>query len=128
MKRETGLIINSSGSILDVEQAVNNVNAGIDTILDLCVSQEGITRNAQKNMEIILQGSSDIASATEQEKTAIFEVRKAIDHLMGITGGVNARVTAMVESLEKLYRRISLLKETVKRDDMTASGPPETLP
>ncbi len=117
IERETGLIINSSGSILDVEQAVNNVNAGIDTILDLCVSQEDITRSAQKNMEIILQGSSEIAAATEQEKMAIFEVRKAIDHLTGITGGVNSRVMTMVESLEKLYRRISLLKETVKRDD-----------
>jgi len=113
--RESDLIINSSNSILDVEQAVNDVNAGIDTILDLCVSQENLTRSTQKNMEVMLQGSADISNSTEQEKNAIFEVQKSIDHLTGITSGVTARVAVMVESLEKLYRRIQLLEDAVKK-------------
>jgi methyl-accepting chemotaxis protein len=115
INRESDLIINSSKSILDVEQAVNDVNAGIDTILDLCVSQENLTRDTQQNTELILQGSSDIAGATEQEKNAIFEVQKSIDHLSGITSGVTERVGVMVESLEKLYRRIHLLQDTLKK-------------
>ncbi len=113
--RESDLIINSSNSILDVERAVNDVNAGIDTILDLCVSQEKLTRETERNMESMLRGSSDISTATEQEKHAIFEVQKSIDHLSGITTGVIERVHTMVESLDKLYRRINLLQEAVKK-------------
>ena len=115
INRESDLIINSSKSILDVEQAVNDVNSGIDTILDLCVSQENLTRDTQQNIELILRGSSDITGATEQEKNAIFEVQKSIDHLSGITSGVTERVGVMVESLEKLYRRIHLLQDTLKK-------------
>lgn len=116
IERETDLIINSSNSIVDVERAVNDVNAGIDTILDMCISQEHLTRDAEQNMELMLNGSRDIAESTDEEKRAIFNVQKAIDHLLGITGAVTTSVAAMVESLEKLYRQIDLLRDTSKTE------------
>lgn len=116
IERETDLIINSSNSIVDVERAVNDVNAGIDTILDMCISQEHLTRDAEQNMELMLNGSKDIAESTDEEKRAIYNVQKAIDHLLGITGAVTSSVAAMVESLEKLYRQIDLLRETSKAE------------
>lgn len=119
IEKETDLIINSSNSIVDVERAVNDVNAGIDTILDMCISQENLTRDAEQNMELMLNGSKDIAVSTDEEKRAIFNVQKSIDHLLGITGGVTTSVSAMVESLEKLYRQIDLLRNTAKEDTIT---------
>ncbi len=116
IEKETNLIINSSNSIVDVERAVNDVNAGIDTILDMCISQEHLTRDAEQNMELMLNGSKDIADSTEEEKRAIFSVQKAIDHILGITSAVTLSTTAMVESLEKLYRQIDLLRETSKTE------------
>ncbi len=117
IERETDLIIHSSNSIVDVERAVNDVNAGIDTILDMCISQEHLTRDAEQNMEFMLNGSKDIAESTDEEKRAIYNVQEAIDHLLGITGGVTSSVTAMVESLEKLYHQINLLRETSKVEE-----------
>lgn len=48
IEKETDLISNSFYSIMNVEKAVNDVNAGIDSILDLCLLQEHLTHDAKK--------------------------------------------------------------------------------
>lgn len=62
----------------------------------------------------MLHGSQDIANSTEEEKKAIYNVQKSIEHLMSITGSVIESVKAIVESLEKLYKQINLLRDTSK--------------
>ena len=114
IENETELIIKSSSSINEVETAVNNVNKGIDSILDLCISQETLTGTIEQNMQKILSGSSSITTATSEEKITINEVTNSIEQLVEITGTVTEKSDSLSESLDTLAARIEVLRSLVK--------------
>ncbi|MFW5770885.1 MAG: methyl-accepting chemotaxis protein [Spirochaetota bacterium] len=114
IENETELIVTSGKSINDVETAVNNVNVGIDTILDLCISQEKLTETIEQNMQKILTGSSNITSATKEEKITIQEVTNSIEQLVEITGMVTEKSDSLTDSLDTLTARIEVLRSLVK--------------
>jgi len=114
IENETELIVTSGKSINDVETAVNNVNVGIDTILDLCISQEKLTETIEQNMQKILTGSSSITSATKEEKITIQEVTNSIEQLVEITGMVTEKSDSLTDSLDTLTARIEVLRSIVK--------------
>ncbi len=114
IENETELIVTSGKSINDVETAVNNVNMGIDTILDLCISQEKLTETIEQNMQKILTGSSNITTATKEEKITIQEVTNSIEQLVEITGMVTEKSDSLTDSLDTLTARIEVLRSLVK--------------
>ncbi|HOS40085.1 MAG TPA: methyl-accepting chemotaxis protein [Spirochaetota bacterium] len=114
IERETELVARSSRSIDEIEKAVNDVNRGIDAILDLCLAQEKLTEEIGHNMKRILTGSSKISASTQEEKTSIAEVSKSIEHLTGIMETVKESAAQVMSELERLYKRIEILHALVK--------------
>ncbi len=111
IESEMELVMGSSDAILDIEQAVNNVNRAIDTIMDLCISQGELTVELQENMKNILKGSSEIRVATSEEKISIQEVSRSVDMLNEVMNEVLVMSARMNEAMEKLQARIDLLSD-----------------
>jgi methyl-accepting chemotaxis protein len=116
IEEETDLVTNSTESIEEIETAVDDVNAGVDAILVLCMSQEKLTAEIEKNMNSILAGSSEISSSTQEEMQAITEVSQSIINLNGIMEQVKACADQMTGILSKLYKRIDILNESIKEE------------
>jgi methyl-accepting chemotaxis protein len=116
IEEETDLVANSTRSIEEIEAAVNDVNSGVDTILDLCISQEKLTSEIEKNMSSILAGSSEISSSTQEETQAISDVSQSIVNLNGIMEQVKACADQMAGILNKLYKRIYILNESIREE------------
>ncbi|MEJ5361228.1 MAG: methyl-accepting chemotaxis protein [Spirochaetota bacterium] len=98
----------------DVERSVYLVNHAIDTILDMCISQEQLTKTIEDNMSLVLQGSSHIASITGEEKIAINEIAQTIHQLIEITTSVNEHANALSKTLDKIVTQISALQSISK--------------
>ncbi len=116
IEAESQWVADSSSSIGDIEKAVNEVNAGIDTILDLCMAQEKLTRSIEENMRSILKGSSDITTATGEEKKTVFEVSSSVDYLGTIMDRVTRSSGEMLQVMERLYRGIELLNSIIRQE------------
>ena len=111
--RETDLIIKSSDSVKAVKSSADNVNESVGIILKLCTSQEALTMKIEKQMELISRGSSEISSATSEQKHAMSEVLGGIEALNEVVEKVNFSSLQMVNISEKLSHRIALLNKIV---------------
>ncbi len=98
----------------DVERSVYMVNHAIDTILDFCMSQEQLTKSIEENMAIVLQGSSQIASATQEEKITINEISSTIQQLVTITNAVYDNTEILTKTLTKILSQIDTLQSIVE--------------
>lgn len=116
IEEETNLVFNSTKSIDEIESAVNDVNSGVDAILDLCISQEKLTTEIENNMNSILSGSSEISSSTQEEMAAVSEVTKSMVNLTGIMEQVKACSDQMTEILSRLYKRIDILNNSLDEE------------
>jgi methyl-accepting chemotaxis protein len=111
--RETELIIRSSESVKTVKESADNVNESVTVILKLCRAQENLTMKIEEKMSLISRGSSEISVATNEEKTAMAEVMKAIESLNEVVERVNFSSMQVVQVAEKLSHRIALLNKIV---------------
>ncbi len=111
---ETETIRQSSEVIVSIEQAANNVGAGIATIVDLCSEEERMAQVFQENMAEISRGSGDIARSTDEQKVTTHEVTKSIDYLNGIMEGVMRNARVLRESLGKLQEQIESLTSAME--------------
>lgn len=94
----------------DVERSVYMVNHAIDTILDMCISQEELTKTIEENINTVLQGSTEITNATSEEKAAISEITATINQLITITNTVYENTKILSETLSKITMQIDLLQ------------------
>ncbi len=116
IEEEMDLILNSTKTIEEIERSVNDVNTGVDIILDLCISQEKLTAEIQHNMNSILQGSSDISRSTRDEKISMDEVTGSIGRLNDIMGQVTTSTLRMTEVLSGLFTRIEILNKSIRQE------------
>lgn len=114
IERETQIISESSGAIAGVEKSVLNANGAVEQILTLCISQQELTKDIQVNMKLIAYGASEIATATSQEKTAMFDVAQSFDHLRSIMDDVLNDNSVLMQALETLDRRIDMLSSIIE--------------
>ncbi len=98
----------------DVERSVYMVNHAIDTILDFCISQEQLTKNIEENVALVLQGSSQIASATQEEKVTIGEISSTIQQLVTITNAIYENTEMLTKILTKILSQIDMLQSIVQ--------------
>ncbi|GAB4219273.1 MAG: hypothetical protein Kow00102_01960 [Spirochaetota bacterium] len=98
----------------DVERSVYMVNHAIDTILDFCISQEQLTKSIEENMALVLQGSSQITSATQEEKITIGEISSTIQQLVTITNAVYENTEMLAKTLTKILSQIDMLQSVVQ--------------
>lgn len=117
IENETKLIAGSSDSINDIERAVNDVNSGIDNILDLCITQKQMTRKIEENMQFVLKGSGDISQATREESKTVGEVSNALELLSEIMQKVLASTSDVMTGLDTLQGGISNLSEILSGGD-----------
>jgi len=94
----------------DVERSVYMVNHAIDTILDMCISQEELTKTIEENINMVLQGSTEITNATSEEKAAISEITTTISQLITITNTVYENTKILSETLSKITMQIDSLQ------------------
>ncbi|HOR94927.1 MAG TPA: methyl-accepting chemotaxis protein, partial [Spirochaetota bacterium] len=94
----------------DVERSVYMVNHAIDTILDMCISQEELTKTIEENINTVLQGSTEITNATSEEKAAISEITATINQLLTITNTVYENTKILSETLSKITMQIDSLQ------------------
>lgn len=98
----------------DVERSVYMVNHAIDTILDFCISQEQLTKSIEENMALVLQGSSQITIATQEEKVTIGEISSTIQQLVTITNAVYENTEMLTKTLAKILSQIDMLQSIVQ--------------
>jgi len=98
----------------DVERSVYMVNHAIDTILDFCISQEQLIQSIQDNMAIVLQGSSQITGATQEEKVTIGQISSTIHQLVTITNAVYENTEVLTKTLTKILSQIDMLQSIVQ--------------
>lgn len=98
----------------DVERSVFMVNHAIDTILDFCISQEQLTKSIEENMALVLQGSSQITIATQEEKVTIGEISSTIQQLVTITNAVYENTEMLTKTLAKILSQIDMLQSIVQ--------------
>jgi len=110
---ETSLIMESSQSIDDINGAVRDVNLASRKILELCMDQESMTKDLHEHMNRVSKGSSEITSATGEQKNAIEEVVKTVEMLNSITEKINDSSGKMVDISGTLSHRIALLNRIV---------------
>ncbi len=94
----------------DVERSVYMVNHAIDTILDFCMSQEQLTKSIEENMVVVLQGSSQITTATQEEKITLSQITSTINQLVEITNSVYENTEALTKTLTKIMSQIDTLQ------------------
>ena len=111
--RETDLIIKSSDSVKAVKSSADNVNESVGIILKLCTAQETLTMKIEEQMGLISRGSSEISTATNEQKHAMTEVMVGIEALNEVVVKVNFNSQQMVSISEKLSHRIALLNRIV---------------
>lgn len=97
----------------DVERSVHKVNEAIDTILDLCISQEQLTKTIQENVSKVIRGSAEISTATNEEKMTIHEITATINQLVSITNVVSEQTELLTITLSKLVAQIDSLQTIV---------------
>ncbi len=117
IEEERELIGNSTESIGEIETAVNDVNRGIDIILDLCISQERLTGEIEKSMGLIVAGSSEISRSAREEKESAEAVTGAVERLNAVMERVKVGAGRLSRILAMLYRRIEILNGSVAGDD-----------
>ena len=80
------------------------------------MAQEKLTRSIEENMRSILKGSSDITTATGEEKKTVFEVSSSVDYLGTIMDRVTRSSGEMLQVMERLYRGIELLNSIIRQE------------
>ncbi len=107
--QETDIILNSSNVVFDIGNSINEVNAAISTILELCLAQERMARTIQENSGNIANGVSEITSATVEQRDVVNEITGAIDKLKNIMGGVVNNTNLLNDSMTVLHGMIQSL-------------------
>lgn len=110
IEEETRVVLSSSQSINDVEKSVHNVGSAISLILELCLSQEKLTDNIQRNMESIAVQSGEITNSTREQSTTISEVSRALDNMTSIMYEVITNADALFDVFGKLQSQIGNLQ------------------
>ncbi len=64
------------------------MEGAIHSIIDLCETQEKMTRGIMENMEAIERGSGDISNATDEQRSFITTVSRSAERLKRIMEGV----------------------------------------
>ncbi len=113
---KTNLIIESSKSITDINESVNNLNSASDAIVKLCVNQEKLTHEIQEYMGRILDGSSRITDSTAEQKNGMTEVMKTVELLNSIMNRIIGSSHEIVKISEILSHRIAILNKVIVGD------------
>jgi len=106
IETEMNVIMNSSQSIMDVEDAVQRLGEANVMIQQLCEGQEAHTGSIRKNMETIAGGAGEISNATGEQKITVKEVNAALDDLNNIMSQVVASTDGITASLDDLNKQI----------------------
>lgn len=110
---ETTLIMESSTSIIAVQDAAGSVNSAVGNIIKLCEAQNNLTSTIQNQMSGIASGSSEISIATKEQQNAMSEVLITVDALNNVIEQVNMSTSKMVEISGRLSHRIAVLNKIV---------------
>jgi len=117
IETETRLVSGSSGIILEIEKWVKDVEGAIHSIIDLCETQEKMTRGIMENMEAIERGSGDISNATDEQRSFITTVSRSAERLKLIMEGVLENAESLIASLGHIHGRIGTLRQLVGTDE-----------
>ncbi len=117
IESETSLVSGSSGIILEIEKWVKDVEGAILSIIDLCETQEKMTRGIMENMEAIEQGSGDISNATDEQRSFISTVSLSAERLKSIMEGVLDNAESLIASIGHIHGRIASMRKLVEADE-----------
>jgi len=110
---ETGMIIESSQFINEINKSVTELNEASESILHLCYSQEELTSELEKQMILISQGSTEINTATSEQHLGMSNANLAVEQLTGVMEKVNHSSDQMVSISETLSHRIAILNKII---------------
>ncbi len=113
IEHESALVIESSGSVQEINRASEDVNSAVAVILKLCDAQNGLTRNIREHMKNISMGSSEITGATREQQVAMQEVMNTILSLNHVVEQVNQSVLEMAAISGRLSHRIAFLNRII---------------
>jgi len=118
---ETEIVTESSKTINGVQSSVTEVDKAIDSIFDLCISQEELTEKIQNNMQSISDKAGEISTSSSEQNITIIEVSKALEELTGIMYGVILGSDKLMEAFENLQNQIHKLKEITGTSEKISS-------
>lgn len=113
IENRTNLIIESTQSISEINDSVQNLNTASEAIVTLCVNQEKLSADIRHLMGTISEGSSHITTATGEQKNAMDEVMKAAELLSSIMYRVISSSEKIVGVTETLTHRIAVLNRVI---------------
>lgn len=117
IEEETEIILESNRAIDNVETSVNDVGSAVESILNLCIEQDNLSRTIQEKMNTISDQSIEITQSTTEQSTTIVEVSKALDSLTAIMYGVIMSAEKVFEVFEKIQSHIEVLEEAAEKTE-----------
>jgi len=111
IENERIIVENSTSVIQDIGNTAFDVGEAISTITDLCKEQEEMSSEINSNMISIAARSSEITTATTEQKQTVHEVGLSVDDLNNIMNEVMDSTSVLVDSLMILQKQIDALSK-----------------
>jgi methyl-accepting chemotaxis protein len=118
IEEETNIILASSRSIGAVEISVNNVGGAVESILELCIEQNKLTKSIQEKMNVVSEKSLEITTSTSEQTSTINEVSKALDTLNTIMYEVMSSSEKVFDVFNEIQNHIDSLKTIAEKSEM----------
>ncbi len=114
IEKETSIIHNSSKIISDIGLAVDDVSRAIAAIIELCVSQEKLAGEIHENMSSVYRESSEISTATNEQRKTMYEVSGSVEHMNTIMYDVLSISAVLMDSIKVIDHQTIGLKKLLE--------------